>query len=124
MSRPSRIWRLPVVELAMEIRQVLLGQRHRVHLVARNQADDPVAPLYVDGPDVLRAVLAESATFDHRRAAHADVGVGGPMITSHVPARAALPAKQRPETMDTNGTWPLSAPSVRKVGTSRPAMLA
>ena len=77
MSRPPRIGGRPVVELALEIRQVLLGQRHRVRLVARDQANYPVAPLYVDGPDVLRPVLAESAAFDHGRTAHADVGVGG-----------------------------------------------
>ena len=46
------------------------------------------------------------------------------MMTSQVPASAALPAKQRPDTIDTSGTCPLSAPSVRNVGTSRPATLA
>ena len=39
---------------------------------------------------------------------------GVAMMTSQVPASAALPAKQRPETIDTSGTWPLSAPSDTK----------
>ncbi len=47
-----------------------------MRLVAGGQADDAVAPLHVDWPDVLRPVLAESAAFDHGRTAHADVGVG------------------------------------------------
>ena len=48
-----------------------------MRLVAGDQSDDPVAPLHVDGPDLLRPVLPEPAAFDHRRTTHADVGVGG-----------------------------------------------
>ena len=42
------------------------------------------------------------------------------MITSQQPSRAALPAKQRPETTPTSGTRPLSFANCAKVGTSRP----
>src|SRR5271166_3522806 len=77
MSRPPRVRSLPVDDRASEIRQVLFGQCYRVRLVARDQTDDPVTPLYVDGPDVLRPVLTESTAFDHCRAAHADVRVRG-----------------------------------------------
>ena len=48
-----------------------------MRLVAGGQTDHPVAPLHVDGPDILRPVFAEPAAFDHRRTAHPDVGVGG-----------------------------------------------
>jgi hypothetical protein len=43
------------------------------------------------------------------------------MITSQQPSSAALPAKQRPETMPTRGTNPDSAPNERKVGVSSAA---
>ena len=76
MSRSPRIRSLPLVEPAVEVRQVPLGQRHRVRLVAGDQTDDAVAALHIDGPDVLRPVFAESAALDHRRTTHADVGVG------------------------------------------------
>ncbi|SLJ82480.1 Uncharacterised protein [Mycobacteroides abscessus subsp. abscessus] len=45
---------------------------------------------------------------------------GVAITTSHMPSSAALPAKQRPETMPINGTRPDSAPIARKVVTSRP----
>jgi hypothetical protein len=43
------------------------------------------------------------------------------MITSHRPSSAALPAKQRPETMPTRGASPLSAANRPKLVVSRPA---
>ena len=43
------------------------------------------------------------------------------MITSQQPSSAALPAKQRPATMPTTGTWPLSRAKLAKVVTCRPA---
>ncbi len=43
------------------------------------------------------------------------------MMTSHRPSSAALPAKQRPETMPTRGARPLSAAKRAKLGVSRPA---
>ena len=67
---------------------------------------------------------AEAAAFDHRRAAHADVAVAVAMITSQQPSSAALPAKQRPATMPTTGTWPdQRARSWRRCGTCRPATI-
>jgi hypothetical protein len=53
-----------------------------------------LARLHVDRPDFLGLEHAEAAAFDHRRAAHADVGVSVAMITSQQPSMAALPAKQ------------------------------
>jgi hypothetical protein len=43
------------------------------------------------------------------------------MITSQQPSSAALPAKQRPATMPTTGTWPLRRAKLAKVVTCRPA---
>ena len=77
MSCPSRIGGLPAGQPALEVGQVLLGQRHGMRLVAGGQSDDSVAPLHVDGPDILWPVLTEPAAFDHRRTTHADVGLGG-----------------------------------------------
>ena len=45
---------------------------------------------------------------------------GVAMITSQQPRRAAFPAKQRPETMPTSGTRPLSPPKRAKASVSRP----
>ncbi len=44
---------------------------------------------------------------------------GVAITTSHMPSRAALPAKQRPETTPIRGTVPVSVPSAWKVMTSR-----
>ena len=46
------------------------------------------------------------------------------MMTSQQPSSAALPAKQRPETMPTSGTSPLSPPNSAKASVSRPATTA
>src|SRR5438132_1134105 len=43
------------------------------------------------------------------------------LMTSQQPSNAALPAKQRPDTMPTSGTSPASWANCPKVGTSRPA---
>ncbi len=77
MSGQPRIGCLPGFERALEIRQVLLGERDGVRLVAGDQADDAVVPLHVDRPDRLRRVHPQPAALDHGRPAHADVGVGG-----------------------------------------------
>ena len=45
------------------------------------------------------------------------------MMTSQQPSSAALPAKQRPETMPTRGARPLSAAKARKLGVSSPATI-
>ncbi len=45
------------------------------------------------------------------------------MMTSQQPSNAALPAKQRPETMPTSGTAPLKRANARKLGVSRPATM-
>ena len=42
------------------------------------------------------------------------------MITSQQPRKAALPAKQRPETMPTTGTSPLSSAKAANEGWIRP----
>ena len=49
---------------------------------------------------------AEPAAFDHRGAAHADARAARRDDMSQLPSSAALPAKQRPATMPTIGTWP------------------
>ena len=43
------------------------------------------------------------------------------MITSQQPRNAALPAKQRPETTPTSGTWPESSAKAVKVREEMPA---
>ena len=49
---------------------------------------------------------------------------GVAMITWQHPSRAALPAKQRPETTPTSGTRPLSAPKRAKASVSSPVTTA
>ena len=45
------------------------------------------------------------------------------MIMSQQPSSAALPAKQRPATMPTTGTWPLRRAKLAKVVTCSPATI-
>ena len=49
---------------------------------------------------------------------------GVAMMTSQHPSRAALPAKQRPDTRPTSGTRPLSRPNNAKASVSRPVTTA
>src|SRR5690606_3181844 len=60
-----------------EVRQVPAGDRHRLGLVLDDDVDDAVGRLDLDRADVLGRVDAEAPALDHRRAAHADVGVAG-----------------------------------------------
>ena len=76
-------------------------------LVVGEKVDHAVGRLHVNGPDVLWPVVPEPAAFDHRRTRHAEVGIRVAMMTSQTPANAALPAKQRPLTIATDGTDPL-----------------
>ena len=46
------------------------------------------------------------------------------MMTWQHPSRAALPAKQRPDTTPTSGTFPLSAPKSAKASVSSPVTTA
>ena len=61
----------------LEVRQVLLGDAHGRRLVGHHDVDDAIGTLHVDRPDLGRFVHAEPAALDHRRTAHADVGVLG-----------------------------------------------
>src|ERR1700742_1956688 len=124
MSCPSRIRGLPAGQRALEIRQVLLGQRHRMRLVAGDQSDDPVAPLHVDGPDILGPILAEPTAFDHRRTTHTDVGVGSRDDDVTGAGQRRVAGETTPGHDRYQRHLPLSVPSVRKVGTSRPATVA
>ena len=68
---------LPVGLLALEVGQVLLGDLHRLGFVFHQHVDHPVGALHAAGADFLGLVAAQAATFDHRRAGHADAGVTG-----------------------------------------------
>jgi hypothetical protein len=84
--------------------------RPRLH----QHVDHAIGVLHGAGPICSGLEHAQAAAFDHGRAAHADVAARVAMITSLQPSSAALPAKQRPLTMPTTGTWPDSARSWRR----------
>src|SRR5690606_38336860 len=60
-----------------EVRQVTAGDLDRFGLIRYAHVDHAVRDLFLDGTDVLGSERAETATFDHRRATHAQVGVVG-----------------------------------------------
>ena len=57
--------------------EVLLGHGDRLGFVVDGDVDDAVGHLHVDRADLFGREHAEPAALDHRRAAHADVGVFG-----------------------------------------------
>ncbi len=86
---------LPVVALLLEVRQVLLGDGHRLDFVLDSDVDDAVRHLHAHRPDLGRR--------RRRRAPPPSIIAGPPipmfefavaMITSQQPRIAALPAKQ------------------------------
>ena len=64
---------LPLVDSALEVRQVLLGGHDRLGLVFHQHIDHAVGPLHVDRADFLGTEHAQAAAFDHGGAADADV---------------------------------------------------
>ena len=61
----------------LEVAQVAAGSCNGGSVVGHPNVDDAVGVLGVDRADVLRGEGAQAPTLDHRRAAHADVGVLG-----------------------------------------------
>jgi hypothetical protein len=76
-----------------------------------------------DGPICSGLNTPRPPPFDHGRAAHADVAA--PRGNDDVAAaqQRRIPAKQRPATIPTTGTWPLSRAKLAKVATCRPATM-
>ena len=75
VAQPTLVGAVPVRERALEVREVLLRDAHRLGLVGDGDVDDAVGRLHGDRADLVGAEHAEAAAFDHRRAAHADVRV-------------------------------------------------
>ena len=75
--KPVLVGARPRLDRALEVRQVLLGDRDRRGLVGNDDVDHAVRPLHLDRSDRRRFVNAEPSAFDHRRSAHADVRVLG-----------------------------------------------
>ena len=78
-DRPQRalVGALPRRQRALEERQVVLGHGDGLGLVGDADVDDAAAQLDVDRTDLVGREHAEAAALDHRRTAHADVGVLG-----------------------------------------------
>ncbi len=67
----------PVLHWPLEIGDVFLGDLAGLCLILHADIDDAIGGLNVDRADILRAVGAEAAALDHRRAGHADIGILG-----------------------------------------------
>ena len=68
---------VPVAHASLEVGEVLLRGGDGFGLVFDGDIGDAVGGLHVHRADLLGEEDAEAAAFDHRRAAHADVRVGG-----------------------------------------------
>ena len=66
----------PFLDLAAEVREVLLRRGHGSRVVVDGDVDDPVRDLRLERADVTWLVHTETAAFDHRRATHRDVRAG------------------------------------------------
>ena len=69
------VGRAPVRDPSLEIGEVAFRRRAGLDFVLDQEVDDAVRRLHADRPDLLRAIDAEAAALDHRRAAHADIRV-------------------------------------------------
>ena len=61
----------------MEVAQILLRNSHRFGFIFHHNVDDTILNLHVERADFGRSEDAEATSFDHRRAAHADIGTLG-----------------------------------------------
>ena len=68
---------LPRGNPSLEKGQRVTREPNRVRLVGGGDIDDTVAHLHVERPDLVGVHDAEPAALDHRRATHADAGIGG-----------------------------------------------
>ena len=99
----------PLLDLAAEVREVLLRRRHGRRVVVDGDVDDAVGDLRLERADLGRLVHAETAAFDHRRTAHRDVRArDADDRRRNIRGCAAFPAKQYPDAIPTSGTNPLS----------------
>ncbi len=67
----------PLLDRALKIGEVLLGDPHRFGFIGHDDVDHAVAALNGGGTDFIRMEHAQSAAFDHGGAAHAQRGLLG-----------------------------------------------
>ena len=73
MTQLALVVAFPFVDGSLEVRQVPLGRLDRRGLVGDEHVDDAVGPLHIDRADFLGAKHTQAPTFDHGRAADADI---------------------------------------------------
>jgi len=108
----------------LEEREIAPGGFDGRRIVGDGEVDDPVRPLHLDGADLLGRELPEAAPLDHRRAAHADVGVLGGDDDIAAAEQCGVAGEAPTEATPTSGTSPLSAAKRANASVSSPLTTA
>ena len=96
VAEQALIRALPLVDRAVEVREVLLGDADGLRLVGDAHVDHPAGGRHVDRADLLRRDAPEATAFDHRGPRHAEVGVLGGDDDVAAPEQRRVPRERRP----------------------------
>src|SRR5262245_7336012 len=77
LAQDALVGVLKALKRPLEVGKIFSRHAHRFGLVGDGDVDDAVRHLYAHRADLLGTEDAQTATLDHRRAAHADVRVTG-----------------------------------------------